>query len=181
MQRRIAASLAVLLLTGAAAADTPSPYAGQQTRAIKALSPEDVAGLRAGDGMALAKAAELNRYPGPRHVLDLAAPLGLTARQKSDSEAIHAAMRDAASAIGAATIEREAELDRLFAEGKAEPAAVARLTAAIGALQAELRAIHLNAHIAQRAVLSAEQVARYDVLRGYAGGGGNATHGGHRH
>ncbi len=89
-------------------------------------------------------------------------------------------MREAASAIGAETIDRETELDRQFAEGKAEPATVARLTAAIGALQAELRAVHLNAHIAQRALLSTEQIAHYDMLRGYAGGGG-ATHDGHRH
>ncbi len=79
MKRRIVGSLAALLLAGTAAADTAAPYAGQQTRAIKALSPEDIAGLRAGDGMAMAKAAELNRYPGPRHVLDLAGPLALSA------------------------------------------------------------------------------------------------------
>lgn len=181
MKQRIALGFALSILAGAAAADTASPYAGQQTRAIKALSPEDIAGLRAGDGMAMAKAAELNRYPGPRHVLDLAAPLGLSAQQRTDSEAIQATMRESAAAIGAEAIEREAELDRLFAEGKAEPAAVARLTAAIGALQAELRAVHLNAHIAQRAILSTEQIARYDMLRGYVGGGSPAAHGGHRH
>jgi hypothetical protein len=53
-------------------------YAGQQTRAIKALSSEDIAALRNGEGMGMAKAAELNGYPGPAHVLALAAQLGLT-------------------------------------------------------------------------------------------------------
>lgn len=57
------------------------PYAGLETRQIKALSGEPVAELRAGEGMGLALAAELNGYPGPRHVLDLANQLGLTDEQ----------------------------------------------------------------------------------------------------
>jgi hypothetical protein len=39
------------------------PYAGQQARTIKALSDEDIAALRKGEGMGMAKAAELNGYP----------------------------------------------------------------------------------------------------------------------
>lgn len=46
------------------------PYAGQQERMIKALSTSEIDGLKKGKGMGLAKAAELNHYPGPRHVLD---------------------------------------------------------------------------------------------------------------
>jgi len=46
------------------AADNPStPYAGQQARSIKALSADDVAALLKGEGMGMAKAAELNGYP----------------------------------------------------------------------------------------------------------------------
>ena len=37
-----------------------NPYAGQQARMIKALSDEDIAVLRKGEGMGMAKAAELN-------------------------------------------------------------------------------------------------------------------------
>ena len=37
----------------------------------------------------------------------------------------------------------------------------------IATLQGELRAIHLRAHLATRAIRSAAQVARYDELRGY--------------
>ena len=49
------------------------PYAGQEARSIKALSDDDIAALRKGEGMGMAKAAELNGYPGPVHVLSLAA------------------------------------------------------------------------------------------------------------
>src|SRR5689334_17464381 len=59
-------------------ADAPvAPYAGQQTRTIKALSPADVAALLKGEGMGMAKAAELNGYPGPLHVLTLSQELKL--------------------------------------------------------------------------------------------------------
>jgi hypothetical protein len=64
------------------AAEMPvTPYAGQQARQVKALSDEDIAALRNGEGMGMAKAAELNGYPGPTHVLGLATQLGLTPDQ----------------------------------------------------------------------------------------------------
>ena len=47
-----------------AKAQMPSPYAGEQGREIKALSTKDIDDLTQGRGMGLAKAAELNRYPG---------------------------------------------------------------------------------------------------------------------
>jgi hypothetical protein len=47
------------------------PYAGQQGRSIKAPSDDDIAALRKDEGMGMAKAAELNGYPGPAHVYNL--------------------------------------------------------------------------------------------------------------
>ena len=55
-----------------------TPYAGQQTRPIKALSDQQVADLIAGRGIGLALAAELNGYPGPSHLLELADRLDLS-------------------------------------------------------------------------------------------------------
>jgi hypothetical protein len=84
MPRRISFLTALIIcLLGARllAADMPaSPYAGQQARTIKALSDEEIAALRNGEGLGMAKAAELNGYPGPLHVLALAAQLELTER-----------------------------------------------------------------------------------------------------
>ncbi len=51
-------STALLLVSAAASAQTP--YAGMQTRQIKALSEQQIADLGAGRGMGLALAAELN-------------------------------------------------------------------------------------------------------------------------
>ena len=58
-----------------------------QTRPIKALSDDQVADLKNGRGMGLALAAELNGYPGPAHVLELADKLALSADQRTQSAA----------------------------------------------------------------------------------------------
>jgi hypothetical protein len=73
-----------------------APYAGQQARAIKALSDADIAALRNGEGMSMAKAAELNGYPGPAHVLQLAPQLGLTETQQREVQAVFDRMSAAA-------------------------------------------------------------------------------------
>jgi len=43
--------------------------------------------------MGLAKAAELNHYPGPRHVLDLASELKLSEEQRLRIEQIYNTMQ----------------------------------------------------------------------------------------
>lgn len=157
-----------------------APYAGLESRPIKALSSEAVGDLKAGRGMGLALSAELNGYPGPKHVLELAEPLHLTPVQAERTEALFRAMQAEAQAKGAEVLAREAALDRLFAERKATPEALAELLPALGRAQGELRLVHLNYHLAMLEVLSADQVAAYARLRGYAAqppGG----HGGHKH
>jgi hypothetical protein len=63
------------MATGFATAFAQTPYAGMQTRPIKALSEQQVTDLEAGRGMGLALAAELNSYPGSSRVLELAEKL----------------------------------------------------------------------------------------------------------
>jgi LTXXQ motif family protein len=156
---------ACLLTTPVIAADMP--YAGQQARAIKALSEEEVAALRKGEGMGMAKAAELNGYPGPAHVLQLAAQLRLTDAQRREVEAIFDRMSAAAKTLGAALIVQEQALDQLFAKGDITPDRLAAATAAIAGLQGRLRAVHLSAHLETRALLNPDQIIRYEQLRGY--------------
>ncbi|MEZ4417257.1 MAG: Spy/CpxP family protein refolding chaperone [Gemmatimonadota bacterium] len=146
-----------------------SPYAGMESRAIKALSPEEIAGLRAGEGLGMALAAELNGLPGPKHVLELAESLSLTAEQTAGVQEIAAEMQAAAQELGGQIIQAEEHLDRLFASGDAAEADVSRMTQHIGAMRGQLRAVHLNAHLAVSRLLTAEQVAAYQQQRGYAG------------
>jgi Spy/CpxP family protein refolding chaperone len=173
--------LFLLLLTplSAFAQQHPSPYAGQQERGIKALSDDEISGYLSGQGMALAKAAELNGYPGPAHVLELADRLKLSDAQKSRTEEIRQAMLDEAIPLGKRIVERERELDRLFASGAIDDAVLKERLDEIGRLQGALRAAHLRAHLVQSRVLTRAQVAQYDELRGYANIGTPDQH--HRH
>jgi hypothetical protein len=73
MKSLLLAAVGLVLIAGPTTAQhqhQQSPYADLKGREIKALSPEELAQYEAGEGMGLALAAELNRYPGPRHVLD---------------------------------------------------------------------------------------------------------------
>ena len=157
--------VALLIAVPVRAADMP--YAGQQARPIKALSDYDVAALRNGEGMGMAKAAELNGYPGPKHVLDLARQLQLTDGQRRRVQAIFDRMSAAAKPLGGELIAQEQALDQLFAKGDITPDRLAAATAAIAELQGRLRAVHLSAHVETRALLNPDQIARYEQLRGY--------------
>lgn len=144
-----------------------NPYAGQQARAIKALSDSEVVALLAGKGAGFAKTAELNGYPGPAHVLELAEPLNLDAAQLAATRQLMAAHRSRAEQLGAEAVEAERALDRLFAHRHADAEAVDKATQRIGALQARIRAEHLITHLNQTALLSTDQIRRYSALRGY--------------
>ncbi len=126
----------LLLLAGAAVAQTP--YAGMQTRPIKALSEQQVADLGAGRGMGLALAAELNGYPGPSHVLELADKLDLTAEQRAGVQRLFDSMKMEAVPLGSKLLEQEAELDRQFADRIVTPESLKASTAAVAVTQGAL-------------------------------------------
>lgn len=166
----LAAALLIVFAAMEAVAQGVNPSAVEQARAVKALSAEETRDLLEGRGMGLAKAAELNRHPGPLHLLQLANQLGLSDADAAAVRRVFDAMQTEARALGQEIVAAEAELDRLFAHGPADAAAVEALTAKIGALQGRLRAVHLKAHIEIRPLLAPETVAHYDGLRGYTGG-----------
>lgn len=145
----------------------PSPYAGEQHREIKALPAAEQRGWLEGQGMGLARTAELNGYPGPMHVLELAQPLQLSAQQLQASRELMHGHKAEARALGAQLVEAERRLDLAFRERQVQESTLAGLTEEIGMLQARIRASHLRTHLAQTALLSREQVARYNELRGY--------------
>jgi hypothetical protein len=101
--------IAVFLTIVATAANAQTPYAGLQTRTIKSLSEQQVADLGAGRGMGLALAAELNGYPGPSHVLELADKLELSVDQRASVQAMFDAMKAEAIPLGSKLLEQEAD------------------------------------------------------------------------
>lgn len=143
-------------------------YAEHQHREIKALSPEETAALLEGEGAGMALAAELNGYAGPRHVVELADELELTASQWQRTQRIFDSMQEVARELGQEILEGERRLDAHFASGHAEIEVVTELTTDLGRLRGQLRAVHLNAHVEMATVLTPEQRRRYDELRGYS-------------
>lgn len=169
--------LALIVAALPTMAQTPSPYAGEQGREVKALSEQEIDDLLSGAGMGLAMAAELNHHPGPKHVLELAGELGLTAEQREAVQASFDAMHRRAVELGRRIVDAETALDRAFAAGGPSAAELDERVMEIARLRGALRATHLRAHLETRAALAAEQVTRYDELRGYGDGGDGA----HRH
>ena len=117
--------------------------------------------------MGLALAAELNGYPGPRHVLDLASQLGLTDEQRTRIQQLFDAMKAEAVPIGQALIAAENALNSAFADRTITPEHLLAATASIAELQGELRDTHLKYHLATAALLSPDQIRHYAELRGY--------------
>jgi Spy/CpxP family protein refolding chaperone len=172
-----AAVVAITLLAQFAVAAQLNPYAGQQTREIKALSAEDVQGYLSGKGMGLAKAAELNGYPGPAHVLSLASELALKPKQEEQTRALFKQMEARSSTIGKQIVEEERVLNDLFASKTVTPELLSSAMTRIGRLQGLFRDAHLEAHITQAAILTPEQLTKYQELRGY----GSAAESMHHH
>jgi hypothetical protein len=143
------------------------PYAGFQSREIKALSSQQIEDLKAGKGMSLALPAELNGYPGPSHALELADQLKLSAEQKKRLQELFDAMSKEAKAIGLEVIEAERKLDGLFKNKTVNPQNLKEAIQASAEAQAKLRLSHLGYHLVMVEVLSPEQVATYNRLRGY--------------
>lgn len=170
-------SMVLSLLSVEAFSQAPSPYSGQEQREIKALSRSQVEGLLAGRGMGYARAAELNGYPGPLHVLELADDLELDAKQRKATQQIFDEMLRDAKALGAELVAAERRLDQAFRNRDIDEARVSELTEKIALIEARLRAVHLSAHLHQTKIMTQEQIANYMSLRGYSKG----HHGAHQH
>ena len=156
------------------------PYAGQQEREIKALSPDEVKQYLAGAGMGYAKPAEMNRFPGPMHVLELADKLALSPEQRASTKSLMDSHKAEARAIGAKRVESERAIEMLFRSGKLDDTALATSVREAAVLEGEYRLAHLETHRRMRALLSDEQVARYVRLRGYEGAA-SVSHEGRKH
>ncbi len=167
-----AAILAATSLSTGGAAEMPattSPYAGQENRPIKSLSAEDLAELRRGGGWGLARAAELNGMPGPAHLLELKDRIPLTADQVTAISAIFKDMRATAIAEGERLISREEALETALRNRSVTVRSLQELLSEIGQARMALRYVHLAAHLKTLPLLTHDQIARYNVLRGYAG------------
>jgi len=166
---------AVASLSAVAASDgqdqvqNQTPYAGQETRAIKSLSPKDIEDLKNGRGWGLAKAAELNGMPGPAHLLEMKDKIGLTAVQVNAIQKLFDAMKTHAVPLGKQLVALESVLNKAFAHRKIDEKSLKVSLGRIGKVRSELRFVHLSTHLKTLDILSATQVDHYNRLRGYKG------------
>ena len=176
----IAIGTATIVASVSVFAET-APYAGQDQRSIATLSGADIDALLAGQGWGFALAAELNGYPGPLHVLELAKELELTDQQRAEVQSIYDDMNKRARALGADYVRAEAELSDAFNSGNLDEVDLETLVARSARIEAELRSVHLAAHLEIKPLMSRHQVVLYNNARGYDSVGTSHGHDGHSH
>ncbi|OZC01409.1 Spy/CpxP family protein refolding chaperone [Rubricoccus marinus] len=157
------------------------PAAAQPHTPPASLSQDEMHGLMMGQGMGLARAAEMQGFPGPKHVLELADSLALSDDQRRTAEALMARVQAEARALGARIVGVEAHLSEMFEADEVDRHHVEGAAHESARLHARLRLVHLAAHLDMRQALTAEQAARYHALRhgpdASSGGGPGGRHG----
>ena len=105
--------------------------------------------------------------------------LNLSTDQAAAVSTIKEAMKSEAVRLGTQLVDLEQELDAAFRSGNITPGLLSDLTAQISTVDGQLRNTHLQAHLQMVEILSSEQVAQYDELRGYTSDGSEPVHGEH--
>ena len=143
------------------AAATQMPQAMAQHHAF--LEAERQA-IERGEGFGMAMAADMNGYPGPKHVLDMKKELKLTPTQEAAMQKLMADMKEKALAKGKDVLLAEKRLDEMFAQGKSEDE-LREETYRVASLRAELRWVHLATHLAAKKILTAKQIEAYQQVQ----------------
>ena len=106
--------------------------------------------------------------PGPAHLLELKNEIPLSADQVPAITAIFERMRADAMAEGERLITREGALEEAFRARTVTDKNLREMLADIEESRSSLRLIHLATHLSTTALLTEDQIARYNALRGYA-------------
>ncbi len=146
-----------------------SPYADRfdASAAIRSLTPDEIAQIERGEGAGFALPAELNGVPGPRHVLDLGHQIGLSHEQRMQVQQIYDEMRGMVIPAGERYLAAVLALEEDFRAGTLTEETLPARVGEVSRLEGELAAAHLVAHLQTAQVLTSEQVATYQQLRGY--------------
>lgn len=152
----------------------PATTPGTNQAVHHAFLEQERGAIERGEGFGMAMPADRSGYPGPKHILELKEQLKLTAEQQAAVEKLFAQTKEKAMPRGKEVLLAEARLEKMFAEGRPE-AELREESFRVASLRAELRWVHLEAHLAARKLLTAEQLTTYHHLRWESEG---HTHGG---
>ena len=144
-----------------------SKYKGQESRLIKSLSQEDIVELKKGGGWGLAKAAELNGFPGPSHLLEMKNKINLTSTQEAKIKVIFKQMKKDAIVLGKKLILLEHQLNDSFSHKSITDKKLERYVQDIMDVRSKLRLVHLSTHLQTPNILTQKQIDLYNGLRGY--------------
>lgn len=162
------ATLFVFLVVSTSAQQEHNPPAATGPASVEASHQacleQEFAAIERGEGFGMALPADRNGYPGPKHLLELKSELKLTPEQEAAVQKLMAGTKEKALARGHEILLAEKRLDEMFSQYRPE-AELREETYRIASLRAELRWIHLSAHLEARKLLTAEQVAAYRRLR----------------
>jgi hypothetical protein len=145
-----------------------SPYVSLLDSPIRGLSPEEIKELETGAGAGFARAAELNGYPGPRHMLDLQEKLGLSEDQLAGIQKLYDDMNGEARRMGAEILQLETELELAFREGTIDGPTLETKVSDLAEKYGELRLLHLRTHLTAIQLLTPPQLRLYNQMRGYS-------------
>jgi len=145
-----------------------SPYVPLLDSPIRGLNPDEILELETGAGAGFARAAELNGYPGPRHILDLQSKLGLSQNQLAQVQQLYDDMNAQARKLGVEILQLEAELELAFRNGTIDESSLETTVSVLAEKYGELRLLHLHTHLEAIQFLTPHQLALYDQLRGYS-------------
>jgi len=167
----VGATLASCTTRLPSAAPTPqptSPYIPLLDSPIRGLSVDEISDLETGAGAGFARAAELNGYPGPRHILDLQAQLDLSEDQLAEVQTLYDEMNGEARQLGSEILKMESDIELAFRNQSIDEDSLATQVAALAEKYGELRVLHLRTHLVAVVLLTPHQLVLYNQLRGYA-------------
>ena len=147
---------------------TPSDYVVLLDTDIRGLDQKTIEGFLTGKGLGQALPAELNGYPGPRHVIDMAEELELTDEQLATIQALFDHMVSNVVPFGEQYLEEYANLESAFRKGTISKEYLQSQLEKISAIEVQLRYSHLSTHLATIDILNEKQVMQYNMMRGYS-------------
>jgi hypothetical protein len=145
-----------------------SDYVGEEIREIKSLSERDIEQLNQGRGWGLAKVAELNGVPGPKHLLEMKKEISLNSDQVRKITKLFSNMQQKAIPLGKKLIKYERDLNLAFSKRTIDSKSLAKKLAHIANIRSDLRFVHLKSHLMSLPILSKKQLVQYNILRGYS-------------
>src|SRR3970040_2422628 len=140
----VGATLASCTTRLPSAAPTPqptSPYIPLLDSPIRGLSVDEISDLETGAGAGFARAAQLNGYPGPRHILDLQAQLDLSEDQLAEVQTLYDEMNGEARQLGSEILKMESDIELAFRNQSIDEDSLATQVAALAEKYGELRVL----------------------------------------